>query len=196
MNEADDDRLAERSRRGDARALGSLYCRHAPPLLRYLRARGLGRDDAEDILHETFVRLLEGRGSYVPRGRFRAWLFTVATRLAIDRSRQRQRRAELAARAFAGVAAAAPDAIEATARSRLVARIEAAVAALPVEYAVAFQLRVRDDLSYRDMAAISGEPEGTLRSRVHHAIRRLRDRLRSEFPAQPVSPQHGTRETE
>ena len=55
--------------------------------------------------------------------------------------------------------------------------LEAALEDLPSGYAAAFHLRLREGFSYREMAAITGDSEGTLRSRVHHTLRRLRDRL-------------------
>ena len=52
--------------------------------------------------------------------------------------------------------------------------IDSALSDLPATYAMAFHLRVREEFSYREMAEICGEPEGTLRSRVHHTLKRLR----------------------
>ncbi len=51
--------------------------------------------------------------------------------------------------------------------------VESALADLPPAYAQAFFLRIHEDHSYREMSAICGEPEGTLRSRVHHAMKRV-----------------------
>lgn len=182
MNAGDeDDHLAASSRRGEPRALALLYAKHGPALLRFLRARGSSRDDAEDILQETFVRLLEGRGHYEARGSFRAWLFTIAVRLEIDRARRRTRQAEIATRqADAASHEAAVDVLETVARSHLLARVEGVLATLSPEMRTAFQLRVRERFSYAEIAAICGDPEGTWRSRVHHAIRRLQAALQGE----------------
>jgi len=53
--------------------------------------------------------------------------------------------------------------------------VEAALDDLPSGYAAAFHLRLCEGFSYREMTAITGDAEGTLRSRVHHTLRRLRD---------------------
>ena len=55
--------------------------------------------------------------------------------------------------------------------------VETVLDDLPAEYGAAFHLRVREGFSYREMAAVTGDPEGTLRSRVHHTLQRLRERL-------------------
>ncbi len=175
---SDDDRLAALSRKGDPKALATLYRRHAPSLLGYL-TRALGeRADAEDILHETFLRIFEGRGKYKGQGRFRAWLFTIATRIARDRVKQRRRRGELVETAADLLSpATADDPAGHSERRALMERIESALADLPPGYATAFHLRIREEFTYREIASICGEPEGTLRSRVHHALIRIRRAL-------------------
>jgi len=170
-----DDALVARSRQGDAQALATLYRRYAPPLLDYL-VRLLGdRADGEDLLHEVFLRLFAGRGRYEERGRFRAWLFTVATHLARDRLKQDRRRRELTADMADTLAPASPvDPLDQLGRRELLRMVESVLADLPPAYAMAFHLRVREEFSYREIAAICGEPEGTLRSRVHHTLKRIR----------------------
>jgi RNA polymerase sigma-70 factor (ECF subfamily) len=189
LAQASDDDLARRSRDGDAGALSLLYTRHAPTLLGYLRRLLPDRDDAEDVLQDTFLRLFEARGTYEGRGRFRSWLFTVATRQAHDRLRQRRRRDVLAETYGDELRPArAEGPTDEAGRSLLTRTIEAILGDLPPSYATAFHLRVREELSYREIAALSGEPEGTLRSRVHHALRRIRAALASDgsIPRSPI----------
>ena len=174
----DDDRLARRSRGGDPLALAELYRRHAPALLRHLERHLRDRADAEDVLHETFLRVFEGRGSYDGRGQFRPWLFTIATRLALDTHRQRRRRADLLQQHL--VRSDSPGSRDAAFDHAIVASVEAALADLSEVDAIAFHLRVQDGFSYREMATICAAPEGTLRSRVHHVIRRLRLALHAD----------------
>ena len=59
-------------------------------------------------------------------------------------------------------------------------RIDGALADLPPTYTHVFHLRVREGFSYGEIAAISGEPEGTLRSRVHHSLKRIRQVLEQD----------------
>jgi len=179
--EPSDDVLARRCRNGDADALAHLYRRHAGTLLAYLgRIAGPGIDP-EDVLHDAFLRVFEGRGIYESRGRFRSWLFTIATRLVRDRRRRITRHAELERMEADRIAPEASAGADAAARlGRLTARIRSALDGLPPTYAEAFHLRVAGDLSYREMARLSGEPEGTLRSRVFHAVKAVRRALEGD----------------
>jgi RNA polymerase sigma-70 factor (ECF subfamily) len=162
-------------------ALALLYRRFAPGLLEYLRRVLQVDSDAEDVLHETFLRIFSGKGAYEGRGRFKAWLFTVATHLVRDRWKQSQRRSELLAMAAEALAAApTPSPMDAVATRELLERIESALADLPPTYVMAFHLRLRENFSYRDMATICEESEGTLRSRVHHSVKRVRESLRRD----------------
>lgn len=174
----EEERLAERARQGDALALAMLY-RHLAPVLLGLLVRTLAdRAEAEDVLHDTFLRLLDGRRRGDGPGHLRAWLFTVATRLAVDRLRRRKRRGEILAEAAAEIAPPAlPDPEDRFLHDELLDRIEDSLSDLPATYAMAFHLRVRHRVPYREMAELLGDPEGTLRSRVHHALLRIRKSL-------------------
>ncbi len=177
-NEQDDDRLARLSRKGEAHALATLYRRHAPALLDYITRITGERADAEDIVHETFLRIFQGRGKYKGRGRFRSWLFTIATRIARDRQRRDRRHGELKIEAGDTIApAGSRDPLRLAEDHDVEGKIDSALADLPQSYAIAFHLRIRQEMSYREIAAISGESTGTLRSRVHHALKRLRQSL-------------------
>jgi len=194
VTEADYDRWAVAAQRGDARALARLYRDLAPALLGYLGRYVPDPADAEDILHDTFVRVFEGRRRYRPSGRFRSWLFTVATRLALDRARARRTRYRLepAVRETLG-RHPAEDATDRLCYDELRRRVDAALDDLPPAYAAAFHLRVREGFSYAEIASIHDAPEATLRSRVHRALARIRTALENDPPTPSES---GTRSKE
>jgi RNA polymerase sigma-70 factor (ECF subfamily) len=174
------DRLALLARQGDAPALARLYREFAPAVLAYLRRATGELSASEDLLHDVFLHLMQGRGGYSGRGRFRQWLFALAVNAARDQARRlrsQNRLAERLAQAQAPAPAHAPSADVAVADRETVRQIEAMLADLPAEYAAAFHLRVREEFTYREMAEMTGDPEGTLRSRVHHTLKRLRARL-------------------
>ncbi len=171
------DRLALAARRGDTEALARLYGEFAPAVRAFLRRFTGDSAAADDVLHEVFLHLMEGRGRFRPQGRFRQWLFAAAANAARDHLRKLGNRQRLSATLALTAPRSAPPPDEALAARDAVRRVEAALEDLPPEYGAAFHLRVRDGFSYREMAAITGDPEGTLRSRVYHTLQRLRDHL-------------------
>ncbi|MBK8164998.1 MAG: sigma-70 family RNA polymerase sigma factor [bacterium] len=182
MDAREADELAGRARDGDPLALTRLYEAFAPALLAFVIRLTGDRAAAEDVIHDVFLRLIEKRGRLDARGRFRQWLFVVAANEARTRLRQGRRFRDLDSDAC-GIAAkttlaTAPDSPEGDLEHReCLALIEQVLAQLPPGYAEAFHLRVREGFGYGEMAAITGEPEGTLRSRVHHSLTSLRAKL-------------------
>lgn len=101
----------------------------------------------------------------------------------ITGGRADRRHEALAAAALSGMGASPSDDPARAAELRdLVGVVDSALSDLPPAYAQAFYLRVHEGWSYRDLASLSGEPEGTLRSRVHHALARIQRILRQRDP--------------
>lgn len=182
MDAREADELALRARRGDPQALTRLYEEYAPALLSYAVRLTGDHAAAEDVIHETFLRLIGKQGRFEARGRFRQWLFVVAANEARTRQRHARRFQHLEDDAPESGAMMAPERTApspegALAHRECLALIEQVLAQLPRGYAEAFHLRVREGFDYREIADITGEPEGTLRSRVHHTIIRMRATL-------------------
>jgi RNA polymerase sigma-70 factor (ECF subfamily) len=176
-----DEALFERIARGDMAAFDVLYERFERPLFGFIRAE-LGGDaaEAEDVLHETFVAVIRER----ERARreemrsLRAWLYEVARHLCLNRARSRKRAAR-AADALASDRASpvpSPDvayAIAHEAQDRA-ARLARAVGALPATLAEVYRLRA-SGLSLDEVARVLAIPVGTVKSRMHELVRRLRE---------------------
>jgi RNA polymerase sigma-70 factor (ECF subfamily) len=144
------------------------YRRHGPALLCYLQ-RGLGQGDAaEELLHDTFVQALRCLDRSAQVVSPRAWLFAIARNVAVTALRRQRVRRELPD----GVAA--PEPREEDPRLE---RMREAIGTLPPPQREALELRLRYELSYEEIAEVLEIPVGTVRSRLHHAIRTLRDRL-------------------
>ena len=154
---------------GDSRMaeLERLYHEHGPSLMRFLRGRH-GTEEAEDLLHETFVaalrRLDQLEAATSPRG----WLFGIARHLSLAVRRRR--------RPTTAIEADLPAATEPGTDPRL-DEMRRAIAELPEQQRQALELRLREELSYEEIAAVLDIPLGTVRSRLHHAVRRLRQTL-------------------
>lgn len=174
-----DAELLRRIAEGDVRAIGELYDRYSatlfPIALRILRERS----EAEDILHDAFVTVSERAAQYTPeRGSVIAWLVTLVRNLAIDRTRRRDRRGELAREVLPHEPPASqrdPERLTAEAGER--AKIREALASLPEAQRQTLEVAFFEGLSYPEIAAREGVPLGTIKSRAARALAALREAL-------------------
>ena len=153
-------------------------------LARYLLYLTGCPESVEDLTQETWVRVLDRGSQYGGRGRFEAWMFSIARNQAIDYLRRR-RVVSLDAPDWAGEEddlpgnLRAPDRsspFQAAARGEDAARLAAAMDCLGPIYREALLLRFHEDLSLQEIARIVGASVPTVSSRIHRGIALLRAR--------------------
>lgn len=168
--------VARAAAAGEPLALDSLLTAVRPDVLRICARFLPNREDAEEACQDTLLAVARGIGRFEGRSEFRTWLY----RLAANRARstyQRLRQRFLAE--AAGVAL--PDRPDPR-RTSVVAgtRLDLldALDGLPADLAEMATLRDVLGLTYREIATLLDVPEGTVKSRIHEARRRLREKLR------------------
>ena len=179
----DDRELAEAIRRGDPRAFDRFFDRYGDALLGHLTGMIGDRTGAEDLLQETMIRVWRKIEGYREQGAFRAWVFRIATNLAL--TELRRARYERAGMEEAGRADARENSNperEWIGKERE-ERLEAALLSLPDDQRAVMLLRIRRGMGIREIAGILSVPEGTVKSRIHYAVRRLRLALGAEREA-------------
>ncbi|MFZ0882000.1 MAG: RNA polymerase sigma factor [Candidatus Acidiferrales bacterium] len=87
----EESRLVEKAREGDQDAFGSLVEPWRKPLFGYIYRMVMLRQDAEDLLQDVLVRVLEGIRTYRGEARFKSWLFGIATHVCLDHLRSKKR---------------------------------------------------------------------------------------------------------
>jgi RNA polymerase sigma-70 factor, ECF subfamily len=168
---AGDEALMGRAARGERDAFAELVRRHQNPLVNYFRRLG-DSTHAEDLAQETFIRLYRYREKYRPTAKFTTFLYTLARRARIDDLRKRARRADAMQRY-----AEDRDVREASAAAPGSDREQRAVEALnqlSETMRETVLLSVFQGFTYREIADITGAPEGTIKTRMYHAMRKLR----------------------
>lgn len=173
---------------GDRQALSSLVAENYPRVFGYLVRLSGDYHLAQDLTQETFYRMwqkLPGLRDTVP---FQTWLYSIAHNAFVDHARSWHHRKvwpsggpgeEEAVRAGGRGPAAPegrdPDPVVSMVEMRL-SRSRAArlLGGLSPEHRSVIVLRVYDDLSLEDIAAVLEIPVGTVKSRLHNAFRRLR----------------------
>jgi len=172
--ERTDELLMEAHREGDQSAFPALVHRYQSLLFGYLMRMVHNREMAEDCFQETFLRVHEKAHSYRPGAQFKAWLFTIATRITIDRIRKNNRRPALQlleTDAPDPAAASAPD--EATAQSELRQTVQSAVESLPPKQRAALVLSYYQGHTYAETAEIMGCSLGTVKTHTSRALKKL-----------------------
>ena len=167
-----DEELMVRVARGDGAALATLVGRWQEPLHRLLWRQTGGRD-ADDLFQETWLRVVRAADRFDPSRRFSTWLFQIALNLARDW--QRRRPPEPVDPTT--IETAAPDGAAARDAALDAQRL---LAALPDGQRLVVALRVQEDLDEGEVARILGIPRGTVKSRLHQAMRTLAARVRGE----------------
>lgn len=165
MADPADEDLMRAVARGDSAAFATLCRRWERPLYRFL-ARQAGTAEADDLFQETWLRVARAASTFDPQRRFSTWLFQIALNLCRDRAR---RPLPEAADPADLDRTPAPPAVDGDAR--LDAR--RLLAALPEAQRAAVVLRYWHDCSEDDVATILDIPRGTVKSRLHQAMRRL-----------------------
>ena len=165
-----DEELMRDLQRGELRAFDALYERHSRPLFNFIRR--LLRDEslAEDVFQETCMRVFKNAGRFDPRARFRTWLYTVAHNLSMDELRRRRRRMSIPAGELPRPTPE-PDPHERLVEGESAQRL---LGGLNPELRAVVVLRVLHGYSQEETARIVGAPVGTVKSRLHHALKRLR----------------------
>ena len=166
---------------GDANAQGELFEAYRADVARLCQRLLGSREDAEDVVHESFLRMQRGVASYDPERPFRRWLLALAAHCAIDRLRRRRREARL----FDGETDASEQPnddspLAGELREELRRRVLAAIDTLPDRYRAPIVLRYYADLDYASIAAILGVDANQVATLLLRGRRRLRDALASE----------------
>jgi RNA polymerase sigma-70 factor, ECF subfamily len=185
LEERDDEALMLLTARDHRRAFEVLAGRHLRPLTSYC-AKFLGSPRAgEEIAQDALVEVWGARDRY-RAGRFQVFLFTVARNRCLNRLRDERRRSPWAGGAphedaeGAEVPSDRPDQLDAMLERERERRARSALLELAPKLREAVLLRFDQGLDYAQIARIVGRPEVTVRSRVFHALRRLRAALGEE----------------
>jgi len=167
------DELVQGLKAGSSGAFDRLAREYGDRLFRFC-LRLVGPTEAEDVVQETFIRVLRSIGSYQPTGRFESWLFTIANHLALDAIRRNS--------------TSRPDSeepvdeygpVDEMSHREVQVALLRAVERLPVEQKQVFLLREDAGLSFREIADLVGCPLNTALGRMHYAMENLRKSLRA-----------------
>jgi RNA polymerase sigma-70 factor (ECF subfamily) len=160
--------LVRRCLSGDQRACRDLVRRYERPVYSVLMRVVRRAEDAEDLVQETFVKVFRALDRYDVERPFSAWIFTIASRLAIDHLRRRR---------VQTVSLSVSDPGSGEERTMDVEDKGLKPDEITSHYRIVVLLRHQQDLSYEEIAEALNLPLGTVKARIHRARALLKDRI-------------------
>jgi RNA polymerase sigma-70 factor (ECF subfamily) len=177
----DDLQLIEQAIRGDSAAFGQLVRRYQDRLFTSLVHVVSSREEAEDVVQDTFVQAMLKLNSFRRDSSFYTWLYRIAVNTAFYRHRRRRREPSVdAARAMTGNDPPDPgdDPADQLLREERATEIQRALSRLTEEFRLVLVMRDVDGFDYQSIARILDVSIGTVRSRLHRARSFMREQLR------------------
>jgi RNA polymerase sigma-70 factor (ECF subfamily) len=162
--------LVVRCQAGDRAAFEELVELYQPRL-HYFLAKMVGDPhEADDLLQEVWFDVYRGVAKLADPGAFRAWLYQIARHRALRAVRKRR----LPLSSLEGVDLAREEGEDDDFSADDAERVHAALDRLAPEHREVLLLRFTEEMTYEDIARVTGCPSGTVRSRLHYAKRALR----------------------
>jgi RNA polymerase sigma-70 factor (ECF subfamily) len=158
-------------RSGRESAMGQLYDRYAA-IVYSIALRVLGDTGAaEDVLQDVFIQLWRNPGLFdSSRGNLGAWLSVIARNRAIDAIRKRRPESEIADI----VVSVEPDMAGDAERARMMEKVRGTLSVMPSAQRSALEMAYFEGMSHTEIAAKTGEPLGTIKTRIRAGLLQLR----------------------
>jgi len=172
LTDVTDEALMRAVRDGDLGKLGILFERHHVALFDFLSRMTGDRTAAEDLTQDVFLRMLKYRGTFRDEGRFETWMFHIARNARTDYFR---RRAAVEMTDGIDVAADPPGPTDAVERDEQTTLLRRALLQLPEDRRELIILARYRGLKHEAIADVLGVESGTVKVRIHRALRELRE---------------------
>jgi RNA polymerase sigma-70 factor (ECF subfamily) len=176
-----DRELVERFRAGERNAFDLIVRRHQKGMWRLARRYVKHDADAADVTQQAFVKAFHALISFRGAATVRSWLYRIAINCALTwiRDHRREQPQTIAEDALVASGSATATMIS----SEDSARLRSAIAVLPPKQKLVLELRVFDDLSFKEVAELAECSENTAKVNFHYAVKRLRELLGGENAA-------------
>jgi RNA polymerase sigma-70 factor (ECF subfamily) len=167
----EDRQLIKRISDKDKVAMRTLFERYQAPLYAFLRSRGADQQGADDAVQDAMLDVWRTAGRYSGKASVKTWLFTIGRNKLIDRLRKNEKIQFV--EDVPEVVDDTPDAETILTSSADAARVRACLSKLKPIHLSIMRLAFFEDLNYAQIGEVESIPEGTVKTRVHHAKRLL-----------------------
>ncbi len=171
----EDLQLLDRHASGDREAFNELVRKHQRQLYAMIYRMVSNQEDAADILQKTFVKAFTGIGGFERRSSFRTWLYQIAINLAKNLYRDRARVQQVPLDDV--VIRRDPKTLDKLVRKETREMLLQAMTELPEKQRITVMLRVQQQKTFEEIAAIMQCSLGTAKANYHHGVQKLKARL-------------------
>lgn len=193
LEQIDEDELVSRFQNGDTDAFNPLMLKYEKKIYNLIYQRIRDREIAKDISQEVFLKAFKALPNFKGGSAFYSWIYRIAINCSIDFQRQCNRSKVLAfeelppdADDVLRMADSHPSAEKFLEAQELGKIIQKAVRKLPPGQRRVFNLRHRRELAIKEIAVLLNRSEGTIKTHLHHAHRRLQDMLLPYLQNEPL----------
>ena len=189
----DEQELIARTQNGEANAFNPIIRKYRESIYNLLYNRVHNKETAEDLCQEVFLKAWKGLPNFKGQSAFYSWLYKIAVNCSIDFLRKQNKGFILS---WEDLPPNAEDILQAIQKHPSLYQIvekkefghilSEAVRQLPPGQRRVFYLRYGEDLKIRDIAARMNKSEGTIKSHLHHAHRKLQELLRPYLQNEPL----------
>ena len=162
-------------RDGDVGKLGVLFDRHHRALFDFFARMTGSRSLAEDLVQDVFFRILKYRDTFRDESRFKAWMFQIARNAGFDHYRKYSVESELPEEIVRSLPSKTPFPGQILERQQQTHLLERAIYMLSAEKREVLVLSRYEEMKYEQIAEVMGCEVGTVKVRVHRALKELRD---------------------
>lgn len=163
-------------------AFSEIYRRYGNRMYGYFyRMLGQNTLKAEDFCQELFLKVLEKNKQFDPAASLKTWLYTIAANMVKNEYRRLGRRPQLVPLDQLSLRAAVEGGGIELDQKIFNQQLQSAILQLEPPHRTCFVLRYQEELSIKEISEIVGCPEGTVKSRIHYALRKLSKRLQAVF---------------
>lgn len=169
----DDNQIIPLIRENVEKGFRLLMAKYKEPVYWHIRRLVVSHDDAQDATQDTFLRIFRSFSQYSGEGSFKAWIFRIATNEALrllGRS-QGQTTLSLDETPQVTITMKADEYFDFSNAEAI--HLQEAITALPAKQQLAFNLRYYDDLSYKEIAAVTNSTEATVKANYHFAKEKI-----------------------
>ncbi|MBX2872090.1 MAG: RNA polymerase sigma factor [Saprospiraceae bacterium] len=171
---ASDAKLMRLITKGDEQAFSVLYDRYGEKMHRYFyRMLWQEQQKAEDFTQELFLKIINKPHLYDPDRNFSSWLFQVAANMVKNEYRRHSRQPEITSEFPLDLSQQEHSFFECSDRKYFKKELDAALNRLSDEHRQCFVLRYLEEKSIKEISEILDCPEGTVKSRIYYALRKL-----------------------